>query len=241
MKQLAIGVLLTGVFLYQGTARNSEYRRLIEAGDKVFQQNQIFLAIDAFSGTIALKDNAMLAYPKRSKTNSRRSGLATAYLDLSRANDLAQGTARQGDVSRALGRYQGKAGHDAPYVALTHRRSKRTMRSIPLLNQETHSLLGITLRDQNRLDDTVDALAKISTLSHGIITAREALSDVFANTGRINLEVKQFEALATCESVHLATSAWRSGDLETTQTVVADGLTRYPSHDTLLDQQQRFQ
>ena len=126
MKRLATGVLLVvamaGVFLYTGITRDSEYRRLIAAGDEALEQDQMFLAIEAFSGAIALKSDAMLAYLKRGETYSRRGDLAAAHRDLSRANALAPGATRPlenlGDVSRALGRYEEAAGHYAAYVAL---------------------------------------------------------------------------------------------------------------------------
>ena len=230
MKRLAIGVLLAaamaGVFLYTGVTRNTEYRRLVAAGDDALGHEQVFLALEAFSGAIALKSESMLAYLKRGETYHRRGDLAAALRDLTRASALAPEATRPleqlGDVSQALGRHEEAAGHYAAYVArddraprvlyklaLAHHRAGRTTRTIPLLRQlvelapempEAHYLLGISLRDQDRLDAATEALSQVVTLSSGFTIAREALSGVFAAAGRLNEQVEQLEALAALET-----------------------------------------
>ena len=229
MKRLAIAVLLAaamaGVFLYMGVTRDTEYRRLVAAGDEALRHDQIFLALEAFSGAIALKSDAMLAYLKRGEIYHRRGDLTAALRDLDRASVLAPEATRPlerlGDVSRELGRYEEAAGHYAAYVArddrsprvlykqaLAHHRAGRTARVIPLLGQvveldpempEAHYLLGIGLWDQDRLDEATHALRRAVDLAPGFITAREVLSDALAAADRPDEQVEQLEALAALE------------------------------------------
>lgn len=230
MKRLAIGVLLAvamaGVFLYTGVTRDTEYRRLVAAGDDALGQDRIFLALEAFSGAIALKSESMLAYLKRGETYHRWGDLAAAMRDLTRASGLAPGATRPlerlGDVSQELGHHEEAARHYAAYVALddrtprvlyklalAHHRSRRTTRTIPLLRQvielapmmpEAHYLLGIGLWDQRRFAKAIEALTEAVTLSPGFTVAREALSGVFAAEGHLDKQVEQLEALAALET-----------------------------------------
>ena len=229
MKWLAIGVLLVaamaGVFLYTGVTRDTEYRRLVAAGDEALGQDQIFLALEAFSGAIALKSDSMLAHLKRGETYHRRGDLAAALRDLTRASVLAPEATRPlerlGDVAQELGRHEEAAGHYAAYVArddrtprvlyklaVEHHRAGRTLRAIPLLRQvielapemaEAHYLLGIGLWSQDQLDETTEVLTLAVTLSPGFTSAREALSGVFAAAGRLDEQLAQLEALAALE------------------------------------------
>ena len=229
MRRLALGVLLAGamagVFLYTGMTRDAEYRRLVAAGDTALDHDQIFLAVEAFSGAIALKSDTMLAYLKRGETYHRRGDLAAALRDLTRARALdpkaTRSLERLGDVSQELGRYEAAAGHYAAYVALddrtlrvqyklalAHHRAGRTSRSMPLLRRlveldpemlEAHYLLGLGLWDQDRLDEAMVALDQAIALSPGFTTAREALAGVLGAAGRLDEQVEQLEALAALE------------------------------------------
>lgn len=229
MRWLAIGVLLVagmaGVFLYTGMTRDSEYRRLVAAGDKALEEDRVFPAFEAFSDAIALKSESMLAYLKRGETYHRRGDLSAALRDLTRARALAPEATRPlerlGDVLQELGRHEEAAGYYAAYVALDERTPRvlfkqalanhlagRTTRAIPLLRQvvelapamsEAHYLLGIGLWDQNELDGAADALREAVALAPGVATAREALSGVFAAAGQLIRQVEQLEALAALE------------------------------------------
>ena len=215
MKRLAIGVLLAaamaGVFLYSGVIRDAEYRRLVAAGDDALGRDQVFLALEAFSGAIALKSESMLAYLKRGEAYQRRGDMDAALRDLTRATALAPEATRPlerlGDVSEALGRHEEAAGHYAAYVArddqapkvlyklaLAHYHAGRTPRALPLLHQlveftpempEAHYLLGISLWDQDQLEPAIESLTRAVALSPGFTMAREALSVVFAAGGAI--------------------------------------------------------
>ena len=230
MKRLAIGVLLAvamaGVFLYTGVTRDAEYRRLVAAGDDALGQDRVFLALEAFSGAIALKSESMLAYLKRGETYHRRGDLAAAMRDLTRASALGPGATRpleqMGDVSQELGHHAEAARHYAAYVALNdrtprvlyklalaHHRTGRTTRTIAVLHQvielapmmpEAHYLLGIGLWDQGHAGDATEAFTQAITLSPGFTAAREALSGVFAAEDHLDKQIEQLEALAALET-----------------------------------------
>ncbi len=105
MKWIAPGVLLAGamagLFLYTGITRDAEYHRLVTAGNPALGQDQVFLAIAVFSGAIALKSDAMLAYLKPGKTYHSRGDLAAAFQDLTQASSLAPKATRAFELATA--------------------------------------------------------------------------------------------------------------------------------------------
>ena len=229
MKRFAIGILLAAgtaaVFLFVGVTRTSEYRRLVEAGDTALGQDDTFLAIEAFSGAIALRGDSMLAHLKRGQTYQRHGDLETARRDLTRATTLDPAATRPlealGDVSYGLGRHEDAALHYAAYVALddqtprvlyklalAHHHVGRAALAIPLLRQvielapempEAHYLLGLALRDQDRHEEAIDALRQAVALLPGFTTAREALGALLGVAGHPNDRVEQLEALAALD------------------------------------------
>ena len=113
MKRLAIGVILTvslaAVFLYSGSTRTSKYSRLMATGDAALTNADTFLAIEAFSGAIALRGDGMLAHLSRGETCHGRGDLEAAHRDLKEAHTLEPLATRRlealGDVSRELGQH----------------------------------------------------------------------------------------------------------------------------------------
>ena len=87
-----------------------EFQRLIAAGDAALVQDQTFVAIEAFSGALALKPDSMLAHLKRGDTYRRRGELTAALRDLRQAASLDPGAPQPvellGDVNVAMGRYE---------------------------------------------------------------------------------------------------------------------------------------
>src|ERR1700686_5805781 len=119
MKRIIAGVLLlaglglAGVFAHQAVERDREYRRLIVQGDDALSRGQTFVAIEAFSGAIALRRGSMLAYLKRGEAHRHRGDsvetLTAALRDLRTAAELDPGATRAqqelGDVNFQLHRY----------------------------------------------------------------------------------------------------------------------------------------
>ena len=83
------------------------------------------MAIEAFSGAIALKPDSMLAHLKRGETYRRHGDLKAAFRDLRDASELDPSATRPleqlGDVSLALNRPDRAAERYAAYVQLDDR------------------------------------------------------------------------------------------------------------------------
>ena len=86
------GLAAAGILANQAVERDREYRRLILQGDDALSRGQTFVAIEAYSGAIALKRGSMLAYLKRGEAHQRRGDtadtLAAALRDLRTAAEL---------------------------------------------------------------------------------------------------------------------------------------------------------
>ncbi len=231
MKRFIVGVLalaagMAGVFVYTGVTREREYRRLAAAGDEALAADQTVLAIEAFSGAIALKSDSMLAYLKRGETYRRRGDLVSALRDLRTATRLDPVATRPleqlGDVNYALGDYARAAERYDAYVQLDDRSSTVFYKlalaryrmglvaaAIPPLRQalgvddqfaEAYYLLGLCLREQQQLAEALEALHVAVDLAPGLIPAREALVDLHASLGQTRREIEQLEALAALDA-----------------------------------------
>ena len=110
---------------YTDAVRDREYRRLVAAGETALAGGQTSVAIEAFSGAIALKPDSMLAHLKRGETYRRHGDLKAAFRDLRDASELDPSATRPleqlGDVSLALNRPDRAAERYAAHVALDDR------------------------------------------------------------------------------------------------------------------------
>lgn len=202
-----------------------EFRRLLAVGDAALLHDQTSVAIEAFSGAIALQSDAMVAYLRRGDTYRRRGELPAALRDLRRSSALDP-TAPQpaellGDVDTDLGRYD-QAAHEyrryltlddrAPRVlyklALASYRGGQTTAAVEALRKalaldeasaESHYLLGLCLRDQRRPDDAIRELTRAVAIRPSLVPAHEALADVYGATGRRREQIEQLEALVALE------------------------------------------
>ena len=231
MKRFIVWVLvlaagMAGVFVYTGATREREYRRLAATGDEALAADQTVLAIEAFSGAIALKSDSMLAYLKRGETYRRRDDLVSALRDLRTAARLDPVATRPleqlGDVNYALLDYARAAERYDAYVQLDDRSSTVFYKlalaryrmglvaaAIPPLRQalgvddqfaEAHYLLGLCLREQQQSEGALEALHVAVDLAPGLIPAREALVDLHAALGQTSREIEQLEALAALDA-----------------------------------------
>lgn len=217
-------VLLLG-WAWQSIREEREFRRLIAAGDAALAEEQTFVAIEAFSGALALKADSMLAYLKRGETYRRRGELTAALRDLRQAASLdpaaPQPVELLGDVNVALGRYDRAAEHYRAFItlddrapgvlyklALTHHRNGQPGLAIPPLRDavtindqfaEAHYLLGVCLRDRNQPDEALGALSRAVELMPAFAPAREELANLYAAAGRSRDVIEQLEALAALE------------------------------------------
>jgi tetratricopeptide (TPR) repeat protein len=231
MKRIVFGLLLLvlaglAVFLAYGTAaREAEYRRLIADGQAALTADQTFVAIEAFSGAVALRGDSMLPFLKRGETYRRRGELSAALRDLRTAARLDPTATRPldelGDVNYAMERYARaaesyeaslKLDEQAPRVlyklALARMRLGRPDAAISALRQavgqverfpEAHFLLGVCLAETNHLGEAVAAFERSVQLSPGQVAPREELARLFERMKRPQDAIQQLEALAALD------------------------------------------
>ena len=228
---LALLVLLVGmagVFVYTGLTREREFQRLMAEGDQALQNGQTFLAVEAYSGALALKQDSMVVFLKRVETYQQHGDLPAAVRDLSMAGRRDPTSTRPyerlGDVSYALEQYDDAIKHYAEYVrlddgnprvlyklALVNERAGQGSQAIPLLHRaleldarfaEAHYLLGLCLREQGLLEEARAALLHAIDLSPGFLQAREALAHVHHTLGHRRAEFRQLDALAALDQDH---------------------------------------
>jgi tetratricopeptide (TPR) repeat protein len=235
MKKIIAGILvlaglaLAGVVAHQAVERDREYQRLILQGDEALSRGQTFVAIEAFSGAIALKRGSMLAYLKRGEAHHRRGDsvetLTAALRDLRTAADLDPGATRAqeelGDVNFQLHRYANAAESYQAYLrlddrsapvyyklALASRGDGHLTRAISALQDavrlnpafaEAQYVLGLCLKDRGQLADARTAFEQALDISPALIPAREELADLHRLQGRTRQEIEQLEALAALD------------------------------------------
>jgi tetratricopeptide (TPR) repeat protein len=223
---VGVAALVVGILVaWYSVRQDREFQRLITAGDAAVVQDQTFVAIEAFSGALALKPNSMLAYLKRGDTYRRRGELTAALRDLRQAATLDPSAPRPvellGDVNVAMGRYEraieeyrrftmldDRAPRVLYKLALTHYRNGQPAMAIEPLRQalafderfvEAHYLLGMCLLDRKRDAEALRSLARAIEISPTFAAAREEIADVYAQRGRHRDAIEQLEALAALE------------------------------------------
>ena len=82
----AVGV--GAAFAYQTAARERDYRMLLARGDTALRDDQTFAAIEAYSGAIALRPDAMLPHLRLGETYQRRGDVEEAAREFRRAAAL---------------------------------------------------------------------------------------------------------------------------------------------------------
>ena len=225
---LILIVGMAGVFVYNVVEREREFQGLIAEGDRAVLDGQPFLAIEAYSGALALAPDSMAAHLKRGETYQRQGDLPNATRDLSMAARLNPAAPRPyerlGDVAFALELYDESMAHYTRYVrlddqnpqvlyklALASERAGRVNRAVPLLRQaiaidpdfaEAHYVLGLCLREQGRLEAARDILSHAVALSPGFLQAREVLAEVHKALGERREELRQLDALTALDRTH---------------------------------------
>jgi tetratricopeptide (TPR) repeat protein len=222
--------LATAVYLAnQAVKREDEYFHFIAQGEEALRRGETFVAIEAYSGAIALKHDSMLAYLKRGEAHQRRGDtpemLAAALRDLRTAAQLGptstQALEKLGDVNFQLRRFANAAENYESYLrlddqsatvlyklGLASRSDGRLTRAISALQQavklnpafhEAHYLLGLCMKDREQLAEARASLDRAVEISPAFIPAREELADLHRLQGRMREEIDQLEALSALD------------------------------------------
>jgi tetratricopeptide (TPR) repeat protein len=210
---------------YTAAARDREYRRLIAAGEAALAVRQTSTAIEAFSGAIALKPDAMLAHLKRGETYRRHGDLRAALRDLRAAAELDPSATRPleplGDVTLDLQRPELAAERFAAYVrlddrsprvlyklALSHYRAGKPAEALTWVRHaleldprlaDAHYLLGLCLSAERQDAQARRALERAVSIDAGHIPAREALAGLHRAAGRHAEAAEYLEAIAALD------------------------------------------
>ena len=216
---------MTGVIVYTGLTEEREFQRLIADGDRAAAAGQAFLAIEAYSGALALRPNSMVVHLKRGEVYQRQADLESATRDLSLAATLdptaTRPLERLGDVSATRSAFDQAIEHYTGYLrlddqnanvvyklALANQRAGRVARAVPLLRRaieldsgfaEAYYLLGLCLHEQDRLEEARTTLETAVALSPGFLEAREVLAAVYRSLGDERPELEQLDALAALD------------------------------------------
>jgi tetratricopeptide (TPR) repeat protein len=86
VKRILVGTLVVllcgaGIYGYIGARRERAFRQVVARGEAALARDDIFAAIESFSGAIVLKDDSMLGYLKRGEAYRRRQQLEAAGRD----------------------------------------------------------------------------------------------------------------------------------------------------------------
>lgn len=222
---LIAAAVIGGVLTWHGVRQGREFRRLIELGDTSLAAGQTSVAIEAFSGAVALDPDSMLGYLKRGDTYRRRGELSAAARDLRQAEGLDPAATRPvetlGDVHVSMGRFDRAIQDYRRFISLDDRsqqvlyklalayyRNGQASEAIDTLRQalaihdrfaEAHYLLGVCLRELRRDAEAVGALRKAIQLNATFPPARAELADLYMAVGRSREGIEQLEALAAIE------------------------------------------
>jgi tetratricopeptide (TPR) repeat protein len=230
-------ILIVGVLTAAGIAavaanqvmRDRDYRSLLTQGDAALRADETFPAIEAYSGAVALRPDAMLPRLRRGEAYRRRGDIDAAVRDFREAAalDLAATRPREelGDGLYQLQRY--RAAIDAYQsalalddrlarveykLAITRYRAGDLENTISPLTRigdspestaEMQYLLGLALRDAGRWADAQRAFEKAVATSPGLIAAREELADVYGNQRRRSDALEQLQVLAGLDRSHV--------------------------------------
>jgi tetratricopeptide (TPR) repeat protein len=218
-----LGAGVAGVLAATRVQREQDYQRLIADGDHALARADLSAAVEAFSGAVTLKPDAMLAYLRRGEAYRRRGAndLSSALRDFRTAATLdpsAPGPQEGlGDVSLARDNPQRAFVHYRQSLALDERSARvqykyalalyRTgqpeaaLRALTFASQldpriaEVPYLKALCLADAGRLSDAHEHLLQALALDPTLTSARETLADVSVRLNRPSEELAHLAVL----------------------------------------------
>ena len=222
---LFVLVAISVALAYSAVKREQDYRRLVREADMAASQGDGAGAIEALSGAIALRPDAMLPWLRRGEQYRQRGDLTAAARDFRRATMLDPAATRPleqlGDVQSAMGRHARAAENYEAYLALDDRSPEvlyklalarftegdfeqaqvALTRAVALRDTmaPAHYLLGLCLVQRGEVGDAAQALERAVTLGPAMLVAREELANAAHRLGRSADEVRQLEALVGLE------------------------------------------
>lgn len=228
MKRLAAFLALTAIVvttmtLVQEAGHDRQFRDLLASGEQALSHGQSYQAIEFFSGALALRPAAMVAYFRRGEAyrDQRQDDRAIRdYLEASRLSPTASEPLvalgelydQQGDPATAAEWYR-QANERlkdtdpdllyalalALYRAGTPAAAREPLRRALARDDasaEGHYLLGLVSRDVQDADGAIVSLERAVRIAPWLVAAREELADMYRERGREADELAQLRALA---------------------------------------------
>ncbi|MEO8481765.1 MAG: tetratricopeptide repeat protein [Acidobacteriota bacterium] len=221
-----VALAATGALFIQRLNQEEHYKRLLGEGEAALASGQTYVAIEAFSGALALRPSSMVASYRRGEAYAAEGQDERAILDFQEARHLAPDAPeplqalgrlydRQGDPAEAADWFAKAADHlkDAdPSLLYTlalarYRAGSPTSARDPLRQAlarndsmaEAHYLLGLVYRDAQQPDEAVASLERAVRLAPSLLAAREELADLYRERGRFDDEARELGALASLD------------------------------------------
>ena len=228
VKRVLAGVFLlalsaVGVYGYTLSERERAYRQEIANGDAAMAAQNTSAAIEAFSGAITVKADAMLGYLKRGQAYRARGEFTAAIRDLKRAAEIDPTAPRPleelGDAYLAdtPHRYGAAAERFEAYVKLDNRAPRvlyklafarynerqpaaaidALQRSLALDDRfaEAHYLLGLCHRNARQPEAAQRAFEPAIALQPTLLHAREQLAELYGALGKTESRLTELERL----------------------------------------------
>ena len=222
-----LGLSGAGVYGYTLSERERNFRQFITDGDAALAHDNTVAAVEAYSGAIAIREDAMLGYLRRGQTYRRRGEFVAAIRDLRRASELDPtatvpleelGDAYLADTPH---RYRSAAERFEEFVRLDSRAPRvlyklafarfherqydaaidAIQRALAIDGDfpEAHYLLGLCYRDVQKPEPARKSLEKAVQLRPGLLPALEELADLYRTLGRTDDHLMQLERLTALD------------------------------------------
>ena len=225
---MSVFVILTAAgaaVAYHTAARERDYRALLARGDAALRDDQTYVALEAYSGAVALRPDSMLAHLRRAEAYQRRGEIDEAARDFRTAAALDPTATRPldelGDLMCQRQRFRIAAEMYESCLKLDER-SPRVSYKLALARYrdgdmnaaliaarqairldermpEAYYVLGLALREKRRSTEAQQALEKAISLAPDLVAAHEELAELHAAAGRRVDEITQLQAVANLD------------------------------------------
>lgn len=206
--------------------RERQYQALLASGEEALREGNSYLAIESFSGALALRPASMAAFYRRGEAYRTQRHDEAAIRDWKDAHRLAPNAPQplialgdlydlRGEPALAAEQYALAADlmkDEEPSLlytlALARYRSGTPAAALDPLRRavarndsigEAHYLLGLVYRDINEVDNAIASLERAIRVAPKLVPAREELADLFRAAGRPTDELLQLQALSSLD------------------------------------------
>ncbi len=209
-----------------------QYRQFLATGEQALADGDVYAAIEAFSGALALRPDSMVAYYRRGEAYRAQNRTDEALANFREANrrapDAAEPLIALGDLFDAqddpaqaatwYGMAAERLGDANPMLlyrlGLARYKAGAITEALAPLERlvarhdafgEAHYVLALARRDTGQpAEAAIAALEQAVKVSPGLLAAREELAELYRLTGQRVQELRQLQALADADSTQPA-------------------------------------